>query len=104
MALKDYPKTIRLLKRSNQSLQPTAGRRDACTYYETVVDVSHGRRQRWLSSVSLGEVYPMNSKIAPAQLSPGVLYPRAKSRALSRIIIFGALIAASVNVRGARAR
>jgi len=31
MALKDYPKTIRLLKRSNQSLQPTAGRRDACT-------------------------------------------------------------------------
>jgi len=46
----------------------------------------------------------MNSKIAPAQLSPGVLYPRAKSQALSRIIIFGALIAASVNVRGARAR
>jgi hypothetical protein len=34
----------------------------------------------------------------------GVLYPRAKSKALSRIIILGALIAAFVNVRGAQAR
>jgi len=31
MDLKDYPKTIRLLKRSNQSLEPTAGGRDART-------------------------------------------------------------------------
>jgi hypothetical protein len=54
---------------------------------------------------SLGEeVYPMNSKITPVQLSPGVLYPRAKSKALSRIIILGALIAAFVNVRGAQVR
>ena len=50
------------------------------------------------------EVYPMNSKITPAQLSPGVLYPRAKSKALPRIIILGALIAAFVNMRGAQAR
>jgi hypothetical protein len=46
----------------------------------------------------------MNSKITPAQLSPGVLYPRAKSMALSRIIILGAFIAAFVNVRGPQAR
>jgi hypothetical protein len=59
----------------------------------------------WLIPVSLGEeVYPMDSKIIPAQLSPGVLYPRAKSKALSRIIILGALIAASVNVGGAQVR
>jgi hypothetical protein len=45
----------------------------------------------------------MKSKITPAQLSPGVLYPGAKSKALSRIIILGALIAAFVNVRGAQA-
>ena len=44
----------------------------------------------------------MNSKITPAQVSPGVLYPRAKSKALSRIIILGALIAAFVNVCGAQ--
>jgi hypothetical protein len=44
----------------------------------------------------------MNSKITPPQVSPGVLYPRAKSKALSRIIILGALIAAFVNVRGAQ--
>jgi len=54
---------------------------------------------------SLGEeVYRMNSKITPAQLSPGVLCPRAKSKALPRIIILGALIGAFVNVRGAQAR
>jgi hypothetical protein len=54
---------------------------------------------------SLGEeIYPMNSKITPAELSSGVLYPGAKSKALSRIIIFGALIAAFVNVRGTQAR
>ena len=35
----------------------------------------------------------MNSEITPAQLSPGVLYPGAKSKALPRIIILGALIA-----------
>jgi hypothetical protein len=59
----------------------------------------------WLISFSLGEeVYPMNSKITPVQLSPGVLYSRAKSKALSRIIILGALIAAFVNVRGAQVR
>jgi hypothetical protein len=46
----------------------------------------------------------MNSKTTPAQLSPGVLYPRAKSKALSRIIILAASIAAFVNVRGAQAR
>jgi hypothetical protein len=46
----------------------------------------------------------MNSKITPAQLSQGVLYPKAKSKALSCIIILGALIAAFVNVRGAQAR
>jgi hypothetical protein len=46
----------------------------------------------------------MNSKITPARLSPGVLYPRAKSKALSRIIILGALISAFVNVRGAQVR
>jgi hypothetical protein len=50
------------------------------------------------------EVYPMNSKITPAQLSSGVLYPRAKSKALFHIIILGALIAAFVNVRGAQVR
>jgi hypothetical protein len=44
----------------------------------------------------------MNSKITPAQLSPGVLYPAARSKVLSRIIILGALIAAFV--RGAQAR
>ena len=54
---------------------------------------------------SLGEeVYPLNSKITPAQLSPGVLYPGTKSKALFRIIILGALIAAFVNVREAQAR
>ena len=43
---------------------------------------------------SLGEeVFPMNSEITPAQLSPDVLYPGAKSKALPRIIILGALIA-----------
>jgi hypothetical protein len=46
----------------------------------------------------------MNSKITPAQLSPGVLYPKAKSKALSHIIILGALIAAFMNVRGLQAR
>jgi hypothetical protein len=46
----------------------------------------------------------MNSKITPAHLSPGVLYAGVKSKALSRIIILGALIAAFVNVRGAQAR
>jgi hypothetical protein len=46
----------------------------------------------------------MNSKITPAQLTSGVLYPEAKSKALSRITIFGALIAALVNVRGAQAQ
>jgi len=46
----------------------------------------------------------MNNKITPAQLSSGILYPGAKSKALSRIIIFGALIAAFVNARGAQAR
>jgi hypothetical protein len=57
----------------------------------------------WLISFSLGEeVYPLNSKITPAQLSPGVLYPGTKSKALFRIIILGALIAAFVNVRGAQ--
>jgi hypothetical protein len=45
----------------------------------------------------------MNSKITPAQLSPGVLYSGAKSKALSRIIILRALIAAFVNVRGPQA-
>jgi hypothetical protein len=50
---------------------------------------------------SLGEeVHPMNSKITLAQLSPGVLYAGARSKALSLIIILGALIAAFVNVRG----
>jgi hypothetical protein len=44
----------------------------------------------------------MNSKITQAQLSSDVLYPWAKSKALSRIITFGALIAAFVNVRGAQ--
>jgi hypothetical protein len=44
----------------------------------------------------------MNSKITPAQLSPRLLYRRAKSKALSRIIILGALIAAFVNVRRAQ--
>ena len=52
---------------------------------------------------SLGEeIYPMNSKITQAQLSSDVLYPWAKSKALSRIITFGASIAAFVNVRGAQ--
>jgi hypothetical protein len=46
----------------------------------------------------------MNSKSTPAQLGPGVLYPRTKSKALSRIIVLGALIAAFVNVRGAQVR
>jgi hypothetical protein len=46
----------------------------------------------------------MKNKITPAQLSPGVLYPGAKSKALSRIIILGALIAAFMNVRGLQAR
>jgi len=46
----------------------------------------------------------MNSKITPVQLSPSVLWPRAKSKALSRIIILGALIAAFVNVPGAQVR
>ena len=56
-------------------------------------------------SFSLGEeVYPLNSKITPAQLNPSVLYPGTKSKALFRIIILGALIAAFVNVRGAQAR
>ena len=51
-------------------------------------------------SLSLGEeVYPMNSEITSAQLSPGVLYAGAKSKALSLIIILGALIAVFVNVR-----
>ena len=45
----------------------------------------------------------MKSKSTPAQLSPGVLYPGGKLKALSRIIILGALIAAFVNVRGAQA-
>jgi hypothetical protein len=41
----------------------------------------------WLICFSLGEeIYPMNSKITPAQLSSGVLYAGAKSKALSRII------------------
>jgi hypothetical protein len=58
-----------------------------------------------ICSFSLGEeIYPMNSKITLAQLSSGVRYPGAKSKALSRIIIFGALIAAFVNVREAQAR
>ena len=35
----------------------------------------------------------MNSEITPAQLSPGVLYLGAKSKALFRIIILGASIA-----------
>jgi hypothetical protein len=60
---------------------------------------------RGLSFDSLGEeVHPMDSKITPAQLSPGVLYPRAKSKALSLIIIPGALLAAFVNVRGVQVR
>jgi hypothetical protein len=42
----------------------------------------------------------MKSKITPAQLNPDVLYPGTKSKALSLIIILGALIAAFVNVRG----
>ena len=46
----------------------------------------------------------MNSKITAVQLNPGVLYARAKSKALSRIIIRGVLIAAFVNVRGAQVR
>jgi hypothetical protein len=46
----------------------------------------------------------MNSKITPAQRSPGVLYPSAKSKALSRIIILGVLIASFVNVREAQER
>ena len=46
----------------------------------------------------------MNSKITPAHLIPGVLYPRSKSQALFRIVLLGALIAAFVNVRGAQAR
>jgi len=46
----------------------------------------------------------MNSKITPVQLSPDVLYAGAKSKALSRIIILGASIAAFVNVRGAPVR
>jgi hypothetical protein len=46
----------------------------------------------------------MNTKITPAQLSPGVLYRRAKSKALSLIIIPSALIAAFVNVRGVQVR
>jgi hypothetical protein len=46
----------------------------------------------------------MNSKIAPAKLTPGVLYPRAKSKTLSCIIILDGSIAAFVNVRGALAR
>ncbi len=46
----------------------------------------------------------MNSKITPAQLNSGVLYLGAKSKALSRSIIFGAFIAAFVNVRRAQAR
>jgi len=62
--------------------------------------VCHGTLP-WLISFSLGEeVYPLNSKITPAQLSPGVLHPGKKSKALLRIIIHGALIAAFVNVRG----
>jgi len=75
-----------------------------------VFTLTHSRRkvvqrEPWLTCFSLGEeIYPMNSKITPAQLSSGVLYPGAKSKALSRIIIFGALIAAFVNVRGAQAR
>jgi hypothetical protein len=42
-------------ERSNQSLEPTAGRRDAHIYfYETVLGVCHARsRRRWLSSFSL---------------------------------------------------
>jgi hypothetical protein len=42
--------------RSNQSLEPTAGRYDdRIRFYETVLDVCRARsRQRWLSSVSLG--------------------------------------------------
>jgi hypothetical protein len=44
-----------LTKRSNQPLQPTAGRRDdQIQFYETVFLVCQvRRRQRWLSSVSL---------------------------------------------------
>ena len=49
--------------RSNQSLEPTAGRYDdRIRFYETVLDVCRARsRQRWLSSVSLGaSAYPVN--------------------------------------------
>ena len=48
------------------------------------------------------EVYPMTGKITPAQLTLGFLCPRAKSKALSRVILLAALIAACVNVRGAQ--
>jgi hypothetical protein len=37
-------------------------------------------------SLSLGEeVYPMNSEITPAQLSPGVLYPRAGAQSPGKV-------------------
>jgi hypothetical protein len=38
------------------------------------------------------------------QLSPGVLYPGVKSKALSRVINVGALIAAFLNLREAQVR
>ena len=51
-------------------------------------------RQRSLILVSLGEeVYPMSSKITLAQLSPAFFALVRKSKALSRIIILGALVA-----------
>jgi hypothetical protein len=45
----------------------------------------------------------MDGKITPAKLGRDVLYPGAKSKVSSHIIILGALIAAFVNVRSAQA-
>src|SRR5207253_8610756 len=83
-------------------------------YYFFFFFSSRRRHTRWprdwssdvcSSDLSLGaEVFPMNNKITSVQLSSDVLYPRAKSKALSRITILGALIAAFVNVRLAQVR
>jgi hypothetical protein len=46
----------------------------------------------------------MNSKITPAQLSPGVFYPGRNRRPRPASLTSRALIAAFVNVRGAQVR
>src|SRR5205814_10340917 len=51
-------------QRPNQSLEPTAGRREVHVgFYERVLDVCHARRhQRWLSSISLDREAPHNHR------------------------------------------